>query len=384
MQTAEKSSEHGHHASVDVSALNQLAALGLVQMFDAEKQLFCFRLKLTPDGLVKEGISHRYTIMSLLGLHRLEAARQQFSPIGVKAALDGLLGRADWVSNIGDLGLLLWACALVSPERLEEICAELDVKSALATFPESRLGRTMELAWFLTGVAHAIAAGGKNLSNLEGPALKTFELLVNNQGEHGFFGHIARRGTLAGIVRGRIGSFADQVYPIYALTRFAHAFQNRTALERATNCADAICRTQGSLGQWWWHYDALSGRVFQRYPIYSVHQEGMAPMALFALGEAAGIDFTESIYKGLAWISGKNELNRDLRDVSSSLVWRDIYRNNTLKMYLSEFAEFFRSDRSAVALDELAVNCECRPYELGWLLYAFAGRDTVLRDDDNP
>lgn len=380
MQSAKKSREH-RHAPVDVSALNQLAALGLVQMFDPEKQLFCFRLKLTPGGLVKEGISHRYTIMSLLGLHRLEAARQRPSAIGVKAALEGLLGKTEWVENIGDLGLLLWACALVLPERLEEISGTLDVKRALTRFPESRSGSTMELAWFLTGVAHAAVAGGKNLSNLEGPAVKTFELLLNNQGAHGFFGHLARGGALGGIVRGRIGSFADQVYPIYALARFGQAFQNRIALERATDCANAICRAQGSLGQWWWHYDASSGRVFQRYPVYSVHQEGMAPMALFAVGEAAGIDFGGSIYKGLTWISGKNELARDLVDVSSNLVWRDIYRKNKLKMYMSEFAEFLRSRQSAVAPDELAVNCECRPYELGWLLYAFAGRERELHDN---
>jgi len=73
-------------------------------------------------------------------------------------------------------------------------------------------------------------------------------------------------------------------------------------------CAEAICRMQGPSGQWWWHYDARNGRIFERYPVYAVHQDGMAPMALFALGEVARLDFSEPIYKGLAWISGNNEL----------------------------------------------------------------------------
>ena len=67
------------------------------------------------------------------------------------------------------------------------------------------------------------------------------------------------------------------------------------------------------MGQWWWHYDSLTGNVFQRYPVYAVHQHGMAPMALFALADAARLDFSQSICNGLAWIyGGNNELAVDL------------------------------------------------------------------------
>ena len=44
----------------------------------------------------------------------------------------------------------------------------------------------------------------------------------------------------------------------------------------------------------------------------SVHQHAMAPMMLFAAAEAANCDFNEAIYKGLAWISGNNELRLNL------------------------------------------------------------------------
>ena len=43
-------------------------------MFDVDKQLFCHRLLRTERGIVREGLSPRYTIMTLLGLRELELA----------------------------------------------------------------------------------------------------------------------------------------------------------------------------------------------------------------------------------------------------------------------------------------------------------------------
>jgi len=343
-------------------------------MLDPVKQLFCYRLNQTPQGLVREGVSHRYTVMSLLGLHRLEAGGRRSLPVDTRRVFDALQADLVWADNIGDLGLLLWLCAVTRPERLEKIYSDLDVKGALARFPGARKGVTMELAWFLSGLAHAALAGGHNLPDLSALTAKTFSLLAANQGKHGTFGHLARSGSAIGALRGRIGSFADQVYPIYALAKFGEAFQNRIALKSAQSCAEAICLAQGSLGQWWWHYDASTGKVFQRYPAYAVHQHGMAPLALFALGDASGLDFSESIYKGLAWICGNNELSFDLRETSSNLVWRSVYRGNTSKMYVREFVDFLRGTSSPASAGDLRITFECRPYELGWLLYAFAGR----------
>src|SRR5208337_2321146 len=139
-------------------------------------------------------------------------------------------------------------------------------------------------------------------------AVETYHRLIENQGDHGFFGHLNTKRSLAGRLRGQIGSFADQLYPIYALSKFATSFHVKEPLALALECAKAICRAQGKLGQWWWLYDSRTGRVLSRYPVYSVHQHGMAPMGLFALQEATGQNFTEAIYRGLQWVYGTNEL----------------------------------------------------------------------------
>ena len=271
-------------------------------MFDAEKQEFCHRLVRTPSGLIREGLSPRYTAMTVLGLNEMEKY-QGLTPFATNAILNKLLERQDWPEGAGDFGVLLWMTAARAPEKLPALLARLDLQNALERFPDMRQKRTMELAWLLTGLSYAALAKQPGVPDLTEIATSVYTELIRNQGEGGFFGHLDSSSSGAGRLRGRmVRSFADQVYPTIALTRFSQAFSVPKALEQALQCGLGICRVQGPLGQWWWHYDSRTGKVASMYPVFSVHQEAMGPMALFPLGEATGRDFREHIYRGLQWI----------------------------------------------------------------------------------
>lgn len=361
-------------AQATVQRFVKLALRGLVPMFDPQKQLFCYSLKKTERGMAQEGLSPRYTMMTLMGLQRVEEAGG-VSSVEIQPVLDALLANLDWVKDIGDLGVLLWTCALISPERLGEIESRIDLNSALTRYPSARRGVTMELAWFLTGLSNWVLACPEKQSQLRDLAFQTFALLKKNRGEQGFFGHLSRGASVSGMARGRIGSFADQVYPIYAMTRFSQAFQEASALQLALQCGRGLCEAQGSLGQWWWHYDSLSGRVLEGYPVFSVHQHAMGPMTMFALGEAAQCDFTPWIYRGLNWINAANELGFNMEDDEAQVIWRCQYRpTSQLKTYLKAAFSGGDAAKPYEAKKDLKVLFECRPYELGWLLYAFAAR----------
>jgi hypothetical protein len=338
-------------------------------MFDESKQIFCFALRRKDKALVREGISHRYTIMTLLGLLRLEKTGGA-SPIAIRPALDALLSDLTWLDNIGDLGLLLWLSALAVPERTAELSRHLDIKTALRRFADAQKGQTMHLAWFLTGLSYAASAQFSGRGAWKDLATDTFRLLVKNQGAHGTFGRSTLRGSILNRAFCRIGTFADQVYPIYALAKFSSVFGDREALQRSLHCAQAICTAQGSLGQWWWHYDSANGKVSSRFPVYSVHQHAMAPMALFAIEQASGKDFTSWIFKGLRWIQD-NELSFNMEDASASVVWRCITPSRSRRMLSDAVAVLTKRDDPETRRG-LKVLFECRPYELGWLLYAFA------------
>ena len=200
--------------------------------------------------------------------------------------------------------------------------------------------------------------------------------ILDNYGGKGIFRHMGTHGGLSGKIRGRIGSFADQVYPSYALSVFAQAFNRKEALDPAIETAKTVCRLQGELGQWWWHYDAKSGGVLGRYPVYSVHQYGMAPMMLFMVGESAGLDFSRHIYLGLEWVSGKNEIAESLVDIERQMIWRNISPTRT-QCFRDELRSLIKKPEGTPTSmgNGLFVLRESRPYCFGWLLYAFAGKD---------
>ena len=232
----------------------------------------------------------------------------------------------------------------------------------------------MELAWFLTGLSYGLRLGQPGTADFLEDARSVYELLKKpGAGRH--LGHLAA-GSLTGALRGRIGSFADQVYPIYAFSQFAKVEGSREPLELALGCAQVICELQGPNGEWWWHYNSANGAVVETYPVYSVHQDGMAPMALFALSEASGKDFSMPLSRGLKWISGANDLKFDMRDTQHSLIWRNFYWPRSTR-YVHQI---FGSEMAPKCSDpKLRVNHECRPYELGWALYALAGRENLLK-----
>jgi hypothetical protein len=348
----------------------QVATRGLPQMLDPERKLFCYTMKRTERGLVREGLSPRYTVITLMGLGRLEKSG---TPLCVETALlfENLFADLSWVDNVGDLGLLMWLCAMFAPQRLEDIERQLQISSALQRFRDARQGRTMELAWFLTGLCEWALRDINKKEALRAIAFETHEKMLRNHYGRRFFGHLDRRASASGLIRGSIGSFADQVYPIIALCRMYQAFGHDDGLRVALDCGRGICEVQGNLGQWWWHYDARAGEVAEGYPVFSVHQHGMAPMTLLTLGEVSGEDFSGAIRKGLEWINKRNELAINMEDAESSVIWRCLYRP-----FVKRYRDLLLGSRAGwhPRAAQVALLKECRPYELGWTLFAFAGR----------
>jgi hypothetical protein len=177
--------------------------------------------------------------------------------------------------------------------------------------------------------------------------------------------------------RRHVGSFADQVYPVQALARLHASADDRAALAAADHVAGVICAAQGAEGQWWWHYDARDGRVVERFPVYSVHQHAMAPMALFDLADAGGDSHLDAISAGLRWLSAPPEAGAPLVDPRVPVIWRKVGRGDPVKLVRGLAAGLTAlAPGSSVPGADLVFPCrvidyECRPYEPGWLLYAW-------------
>ena len=363
-----------HKTGESVVELCNLAATGLVAMLDPERQLFCYTYARTEGGMKRQGLSHRYTMMTLLGLHRFECAGRK-SPMEIAPILDALIRDTKWIASTGDLGLLLWCCAEIVPDRLPQIYEQAGAREALARFSDGQEGCTMEVAWYLTGLAACGLAGHHNLPGQAEQIAAARRILVSNCGHSGIYGHLANSKSLKRNLRRRIGSFADQVYPTIAFACLSQALNDAAARKMADQTARTMCRLQGPQGEWSWHYDSSNGKVVSRYPVYSVHQHAMAPMMLFAAAEATGANFDEAIYKGLDWVYGNNELHRNFVEPVLNLVWRCIYLRRTDALLDSALRTM--KLRNGASGFQPRVRYECRPYELGWLLYAFADQCRV-------
>jgi hypothetical protein len=354
-----------------IPELRELALHGLTHMYVPKQSLFCQTYVRTKSGMQRQGISHRYTMMSLLGLHRLERFGGQ-SPVPIEPVLRKMVDNTDWITCAGDLGLLLWTCGEILPENVPAVFRQVCATEALSRFSDAQQGYTMEVAWLLTGLTACCEAGFTDLPGMSELIEATRRILSQNCDYTGIYGHRSADGTLAGYARHRIGSFADQVYPTIAFARLSQVFHDSEARDMAIRTAVTICDLQGPLGEWFWRYDARTGRVVSRYPVYSVHQHAMGPMMLFAVSEATGYNFNDAVRDGLTWISGENEMRRSFVEPSLGLVWRCIYLGSVSKYFDSGFRLLYAGLGASKA--GLKVRYECRPYELGWLLYAFAGK----------
>jgi len=350
-----------------VSHLRDLALRGLARMYVPEERAFVFRLKAAPGGIVSEGRSFRYAAITLIGLagESEAAARSVLSGETARAEAEGLAAALPRVGNLGDVALALWAAraAGADPEVARRRLLEID--------PLRGPQATVELAWALTAVCQGERTGDQDLARrLARRLLEAFSP------QTGLFAH--RVGERAQGLRAHVSCFADLVYPVQALAAYVKRTGDPEGRDAALACARAICRHQGPSGQWWWHYDVRTGRLLEGYPVYAVHQDAMAPMALFDLEAVTGESFRPWIARGLQWLEQSPELGGgSLIDEDAGLIWRKVARREFRKTarYVQALASRLSPSLRAPALDRLlppgAVDREDRPYHLGWLLYAW-------------
>jgi len=352
--------------------MTALALRGLPRMYRANHHRFAQTVRRSTSGgaISVEGANSRYGSIVVLGAAKLDLFSQRRIFAGSTAAFvaEAIAERVERSSDLGVVALAAWASAEVAhvarTTLLDRLADAIDGAEPLST---------VELAWALTALTAAA-----RFADFSSAAERAAYRLLAAQGPHGLFPH-AVPATSLGRWRAHVGCFADQVYPIQALARYHLLSGMDRSIAAANRCADRIAELQGPAGQWWWHYDVRTGGIVERYPVYSVHQHAMAPMALSELREAGGSDHTAAITKGAAWLLRHPETTAPLIDAENGVIWRKVGRREPRKVVrsLRAVATSVHADLRLRALDRLfpvgPVDYECRPYELGWFVYAWHG-----------
>ena len=314
---------------------------------------------------VNRGRSPRYTLMVALGFSRAEAAGYQDLPRTAREQVDAAIADRSQLS-IGDRGLALWVLSRLGDTRAAEWVTDLEHVTA----DELRPLEGMEIGWLVTGAAAAVEAG-LPAERLLASMLAT--LRSRRAAKSPLFHHL---GTGKG--RALLPNFATQIYSVLALADVARITGDAQALAEATALADLLVELRGPDCGWPWLFHAEKARVVETYQVYSVHQDAMAPMAYFSLAAASGDQrYARAGAEGLPWCFGENELGFQFYDASARFAHRAIKRGGW-----ADRAELWTNTLAGVAgvrrritLGTPVINTTCRPYHLGWVMEAWAGRE---------
>jgi hypothetical protein len=365
--------------SVEMKQLDELATAArrlLPSMLDDQKGLFAHKAVRTSSGVKPLGSNAVYSAMSVVGILS-DGGDWPADALPVDRILERLHELALHSSPPGNLvPTTIWALAESGDERACSL-----VRGRGQGF--SGAGRSsMELGLLLAALAATMAAFPDSRDDcVETAALATAELLDRFSDSAQLFRGRAKRFRPSRQFDWLLTSFASQVYPIHGLARFALASETDLPGE-AVRAADHLVEHQGPLGQWWWIYSTASGAVLDGYPVYSVHQDAMAFMALAPLQILGIRSYDEELAHGLRWMFGENELSAAMVDVDHPFFSRCIERRGAnadgslgmsgsqrLRVVLSSWGLPARPD-PAPRPEHLEVLAETRPYHLGWVLYA--------------
>jgi hypothetical protein len=360
-----------------VSDLCEGAVAFLLDVYDEDAGLFPFSTCLEEGRLVSEFAhphTRRYTINSFLGLRRAALCEPSApSPERVDAMIERFLERQfEQVSSRADLGLL----ALLLSEKddhgpRDEVLAQLAAASNERALRASNL---QELGWMLWGTSVAARTGAPEAQAV---AARIFKVVCEDYVDDrtGLARH-SRRLYRRGLV-----SFGSTVYFLRSMHEYAQLSGSDRAERLFVDGVSRVLGLQGPSGEWPWIISVGSARAVDFYPVFGVHQDSMAMLFLLPALDKAVPRTREAMERSFAWALGKNELGIPMLMSQPHFAYRSIERAEPLARelrYVRAVTNVVTGRSSRVATGtRVRINPECRSYHLGWILYAWAGREDL-------
>ncbi len=355
-----------------MSRLVQQASRLLREMFDEVQALFSYSLR-EVDGRYVNDYSHpsriRYTINVLAGLQ----AANDVEELGWDVAdlVDRFVSlHLPAVVNAADKGLMLHVLASAGHERGGAVLSEIE--ALLDSWEVTARLNLQEIGWLLSGLCrHAeITGDSRSVASAE----RLFRVMDRN--------YLNRDTLLPRFTsqwwRRQFTSFGGLTYFLMALRDYAAAFSDPYAEMVFRESVMKTIQLQGRGGEWPWFVNVNQQRVAEWYPVYSVHQASMAMLFLLPAFDMGVTGARASIEKSVSWLAGGNQLGIPMMRVEPFMTFRCIRRREPAARALTYSRSLARSvlhsQAPAVRPAMLEVNTECRSYEIGWLLYAWAGR----------
>jgi hypothetical protein len=360
--------------------LAEVALRSLPEMYDERSGLFSHKAELRDGRIVNREPNRYYSAAALVGVLSQRIAPAD-ATVSVGRVLDALAEATQVDHNWTLLGTALWAGALAGDRRFAQLVSVLDEELVVERVESASLGQVLQ----------GLVVGAEAFPDQEERAARVAarcadELQARFSPAAELFRGVPFRPSGARTLLGaRVTSFAAQVYPLLGLSSFAR-WRNQPPPPLLRVVAERIVRAQGPQGQWWWLYSSATGAVLERYPVYSVHQDGMAFMGLVPVEQLGEGSYREPLARGVEWLYEENELSMSLVLDDPPFICRNIQRRGSdadaqFGISRANLARVISRSLRGVAgsegdgtpaATELEPLYECRSYHLGWLLYAYS------------
>jgi hypothetical protein len=373
-------------ASHQMNPLLERALVFLEHVYDPERALFPFATTLEGgrySSTFENPVALRYSINCLLGLK--EAARHDVSSSLVREC-DALVERFvtqhySRITNFGDLGLLLVLLADgFEAGPAEDALRRIEKVAAVGRAAALPLQDACWMLWGAVALARAGVIGAERLAeklfrDVERSFLNPDSLLPRHANR------AYRRNSV---------SFGALTYFLRAVHEYATCFGDESAASLFRLALARVQRIQGPHGEWPWLIEVNTGVPIDYYPVYSVHQDSMSMLFLLPALDHGLPGVRESIERSYAWVLGDNAASTPMIVDEPFFRYRSLERRGgfqRLRRYVRSLPGVVRvSRRLAIHAAGVRINRECRSYEMGWIVFAWAGRRERLavRQGDPP
>jgi hypothetical protein len=229
-----------------------------------------------------------------------------------------------------------------------------------------------ELAWMLWG-----ASSWATQARARALAQRIFDLIRRRfvHPDSGMPRHSTRR------YRAHAVSFGSVVYFLRAMHEYDEATDSVEARDLFTACVQRVLAIQGEDGAWPWMLDVRTALPIDIYPIFTVHQDSMAMLFLFAARQYGLDGIDAAVQLSFRWNLGCNELQTSIvREEPYAWFYRSIEREERwprARRYLRGLGP--RASKYPARSSRVRFNRECRSYHAGWVLYAWSAHAQTPR-----
>lgn len=320
------------------------AASGLFRGGDPERDL--------PGG---DPSSIRASAVVLIGLARADefSIDHGFSLGSLRTGLLNAIGLAG--VSPGELGLSLWAEAVADGSATHEILAEIQRRLPL---DPARLPLE-EHAWLVSGLAEADA--DRDLLR------ELTTSLEERAGKSGLLSDSHRR------IGGGLGMVGAQFHAGIALSKARTAESDDRAAEIIASLAERLAAIQRPDGAWPGVIDSRRGQAAEIYPVFTVNQVALAPLAFRGIPEEPDA----ALERGIDWARGGNVLGFDLIHPKETRVDHGIVPRRhvgSLARGVGQATRIIRGEPRNLGAGDLILDPHVSAEDLGWILEAWVGR----------